>query len=754
MTMSAEIEGVRPSVGASPVPATVKRSALEGTDFPFELLSDIAEAESWRKEVNRPIYHVHKWWAQRLGSVFRAILLGATLPSGADVLEAFYKPGEPCSNLTVLDPFMGSGTTVGEALKLGARAIGRDINPVAEFAVRTALTRYDRRAVAATYEAIETDVGSAIRRLYRAELDDGSPAESLYYFWVKVVGCPSCASAVRLFSTFVFARNAYPGRIPESQILCPACGAINMGRYDANELVCARCATGFDPSHGPARRGTAECPHCGDSFSVVNAVRALTKPPDHEMYAKLVLAADGRKRYLESTAFDRKVYQEAQEAVAGMGDLIPTGTIERGNNTDQALNYGYRSWHQFFNSRQLLALGLLARRIAAVEDGDLRQLFACLFSGTLEFNNMFASYKGEGTGAVRHMFAHHVLKPERTPLEANVWGTPKSSGAFSSLYRSRMVRALDYQAAPFELRLRKGTRGGTEKVFGLSEPMGWSPARSYEEFSSEGSRVYLSVGDSSELDLPDGSVDLVVTDPPFFDNVHYSELADFFYAWHPLLKVTPEGSPLTTRSDHEVQAAAPEVFAERLAGVLRECNRVLRPGGLLVFSYHHSRTEGWASLLHAVHAAGFGVSAAQPVKAEMAGAMPKSQADSPINLDVILVCRRLDQLEARPAIASVLSVAADHARLQIRRFARAGRVLSRNDVRVIFMAQLAVEVSLRRDLDSGLLGDDHAASIELVLDQLFAEAERAGDADLEAPVAYEQGVLIALSSGSSDGPAS
>ena len=58
-----------------------------------------------------------------------------------------------------------------------------------------------------------------------------------------------------------------------------------------------------------------------------------------------------------------------------------------------------------------------------------------LFSGTLEFNNLFASYKGEGTGAVRHMFAHHILKPERTPIEANVWGTPKSSGSFSSLLR-------------------------------------------------------------------------------------------------------------------------------------------------------------------------------------------------------------------------------------------------------------------------------------------------------------------------------
>ena len=64
-----------------------------------------------------------------------------------------------------------------------------------------------------------------------------------------------------------------------------------------------------------------------------------------------------------------------------------------------------------------------------------------ILSGVLEFNNIFASYKGEGTGAVRHMFAHHILKPKRTPIEANLWGTPKSSGSFTNLYRSRLLHA-------------------------------------------------------------------------------------------------------------------------------------------------------------------------------------------------------------------------------------------------------------------------------------------------------------------------
>ena len=141
---------------------------------------------------------------------------------------------------------------------------------------------------------------------------------------------------------------------------------------------------------------------------------------------------------------------------------------------------------------------------------------------------MFASFKGEGTGAVRHMFAHHILKPERVPLEANLWGTPKSSGSFQTMFEGRIRRALDYAEDPFELKVVRGNgRKASEKVYGLSAPLGFDIADSYEEFA-HGLRVHLSCGDSSQTDIPDRSVDAVITDPPFFDNVHYSQLADFF----------------------------------------------------------------------------------------------------------------------------------------------------------------------------------------------------------------------------------
>jgi adenine-specific DNA methylase len=157
----------------------------------------------------------------------------------------------------------------------------------------------------------------------------------------------------------------------------------------------------------------------------------------------------------------------------------------------------------------------------------------------------------------------------------------------------------------------------------LSERVGFEIAATYDEFQA-GKRVYLSCGDSSTTDLPDASVDAVITDPPFFDNVHYSQLADFFHVWQRHVLNRDESLQAeSTRSQGEVQNEDVELFTRRLTGVWAESCRVLKDDGLLVFTYHHSRPEGWRSVLEALMSAGFTITAAHPIKAEMSVAMPK-----------------------------------------------------------------------------------------------------------------------------------
>lgn len=237
------------------------------------------------------------------------------------------------------------------------------------------------------------------------------------------------------------------------------------------------------------------------------------------------------------------------------------------------------------------------------------------------------------------MFSHHILKPERTPLEAHPWGTPQSSGSFSTLLKTRLLRAHEYKTDPVDLVIADGS---VERVTKISRPLGVDLADSWSSFTATTRpAAYVRCQNAAATDLPDGSVDLVVTDPPYMDNVHYAELADFFHAW--LKGMRPyDGYPETdtTRQSGEVQNANPVEFGKAIEAVWREAARVLKPGGILAFTFHQARISGWVQVIESLRRAGFVVTAVQPVKGEMTTSVVKSGAREPSNLDSIVVCRR------------------------------------------------------------------------------------------------------------------
>lgn len=699
------------------------RRLIECDDFPIEFVSELAEMESWRKEVHRPIYHIHKWWANRLGSVFRAILLGSALPESARLADVFYSKHE-FSTLTVFDPFVGSGTTIGEAHKLGFTALGRDINPVACESVRVALGPLERGALLQAFARLSSGVGERIRKLYRTHDDEGQVSDALYYFWVKTLACPACSRLVDLFPTYIFARNAYPDRKPEVRVCCPGCDGIFSADVKDTHVYCSSCHLAFNPQHGPASGALATCQHCRHVFAIAKTAKARGRPPEHRLFAKLVLNSSDKKLYLPIAPEDRHAYQRCSEELAHSNIPLPSLELAEGYNTRQVLNYGYHSWREFFNDRQLLALGWLHQAILELPDQAVRAAMLTTFSGALEFNNMFTSYKGEGTGAIRHMFAHHILKPERVPIEGNVWGTSKSSGAFATLFRSRLLRAIEYRNAPFEVAV-EWVNGHKEskRVYGASSAFtGKVSTRWPPKTMKRG--IFLSCGSSAATCLMAKTVDLVITDPPFFDNVHYSELADFFFAWQRL-----EPSPFTqdrptTRHSEDVQDVSVEQFAAKLRAVFLECCRVLKDDGLMVFSYHHSRADGWTALAHAVLEAGLSFVNCHPVKAEMSVAAPKSQAKEPIQLDVILVCRKQPADErGQQSLDAALERAVIHAKDKAARLQGSGLSLSANDRRVILIGQFLVEVCPGRS----------AAQLCDVLRETMTEIDRAALRLLEFP---------------------
>lgn len=699
--------------------------------------------ESWRKEVHRPIYHLHKWWAKRLGSVFRGILLGSALPDSENLAEAFYQPHD-FTGLTVFDPFMGSGTTIGEAHKLGFTALGRDINPVACESVRVSLGPLDRDALLKAFAQLSAGVGERIRALYQTTDGEGHVCDALYYFWVKTLPCPACASSVDLFPSYIFVRNAYPDRKPEVLVVCPECAGLLAADVNDERSQCPHCQHRFDLHSGPASGASATCRKCQHVFPIAKTAKASGHPPAHRMFAKLILNASGDKLYLPATRQDELVYQRCSEELKRSQLPLPTLELKDGYNTRQVMNYAYRSWREFFNDRQLLALGWLHAAILKLPDDAARAALRTIFSGVLEFNNMFASYKGEGTGAIRHMFAHHILKPERVPIEGNVWGTSKSSGAFSTLFKSRLLRAIEYHAAPFELAIER-TNGSSKgrRVFGGSASFTGRVETKWPPSPKPAHRaIHLSCGSSASTGLPGASVDLVVTDPPFFDNVHYSELADFFFAWQQLSHSPFVGQRLTTRHAEEVQDTSAEQFAAKLRAVFAECRRVLRPDGLLVFTYHHSRMDGWTSLADAVVGAGFSLINCHPVRSEMSGAAPKSQAKEPIQLDIVLVCRKQTadlRNRADPKCAFQRSV--EHATSKASRLRECGLTLSANDRRVILISQFLVETCAGRSAEQ--LSDALSANLT-DLDLAAMRLLESPTAQLAKPAKRDERQLVLL----------
>lgn len=214
-------------------PEFVRRAIEEG--FPIVEINRLAEPE---RNAFKPIYQMHKWFARRASCVFRAILLAALKPAGTDIMEEFYKDHtyDPDTHgKLILDPFMGGGTTVVEALRLGCKVIGIDLNPVAWFIVKTEVEPVDLDELRAAFHRLAarlTTSGKPLRKEllshYKTECPAcGNPdADIIYVFWVKSAICTDakCRKQVPLFPNYLVAQKTpsvrYRGDVRCSNVRC------------------------------------------------------------------------------------------------------------------------------------------------------------------------------------------------------------------------------------------------------------------------------------------------------------------------------------------------------------------------------------------------------------------------------------------------------------------------------------------------------------------------------------------------------
>jgi putative DNA methylase len=604
--------------------------------FDILLVAALALKEKQIQQNYRPIIAVHKWFARRPGTLFRGLVLSefGNRPLSESFFEANDFPGK-----TVADPFMGGGTPLLEANRVGCDVLGFDINPMAAWIVREEIQHLDLKAYRLAADTLIENLTAEIGTAYRTDCpiygDSDVPVK--YFLWVKTLDCEQCGHEFDLFPGYLLADDT---RHPHHVLICASCGELNETDDIKNPGPCWHCATPLT-NQGPARRNRCACPHCG----YVNAYpRREAGPPRHRMFAVEYYnphrKGGHRGRFFKKpTAEDIARYESAAASWRALSpSFIPEQKILPGDETDRLHRWGYSRYRDLFNERQLLGLELSCRHIAAVQNERVHHALATNLSDLLRYQNMLCRYD---TMALKSLdiFSVHGFPVGLLQCESNLLGIVNGnrvnvgSGGWTNII-DKYEKAKRYCDEPFEVQ----NGGGRKTVIPIKGE--WIGERLNDSRS-----VKIHCASSTTLQLAPASLDAVFTDPPYFGNVQYSELMDFCYVWLRRLvgKEAKGFDQESTRSPHELtgnitQARGLDHFADGLAAVYDAMAHALKPGAPLAFTFHHNRIEAYHAVGVAILDAGLICYATLPCPAEMGGSIHIHGTGSSI-VDTVFVCR-------------------------------------------------------------------------------------------------------------------
>lgn len=345
--------------------------------------------------------------------------------------------------------------------------------------------------------------------------------------------------------------------------------------------------------------------------------------------------------------------------------FVPEDSIPSGDETNRLHRWGYRYYREMFNSRQVLGLEMAARFISKITDERVRGALSTNLSDLLRYQNMLCRYDAMALKSL-DIFSVHGFPVGLIQCESNMLGIvdPEKgiivgSGGWINII-DKFKKAKAYCDAPFEVRY-KGRRKETVPIHGE-----WIGDYRKEARNEERRRIELFCGDAAESDLPENSLDAVLTDPPYFGNVQYAELMDFCYVWLRRLVAKDEPSafmqPSTRRPEeltvNEDMGRGREHFTRGLSAAFRKMARALKPGAPLAFTYHHNDIAAYSPVAVAILDAGLICTASIPCPAEMGASIHINGTGSSI-IDTVFVCRstgRIPKLKLAltPAEVSVL----------------------------------------------------------------------------------------------------
>jgi putative DNA methylase len=398
---------------------------------------------------------------------------------------------------------------------------------------------------------------------------------------------------------------------------------------------------------------------CGSQWDVREAMKKSKKSGPVAMYAiqgycpacdKAGIAYSGRFFDVANpTAYDSAYCEWERRKGADLATFWPRSEVPYGFMTSIMQggipNHGFTHWWTMFNPKQHLVLTQLLRSIIADNafDWETKEVVLGAYQQYLRNQNLFCIWNPQ-RDTLEPMFSNNNYHPKATMVENCVFAN-LGRGNWASA-TANMQEGHEWKQNPWEtvsvIELKKVDAATANQVKGQSEKA--NPGDLMPKCGD------LTCRSSSDLqNIPDGSVDLVITDPPFGGLLHYSELADFFYVW--LRLVLKDQYPGVFSAEHTPKSLeavanrarnpddADAFYQKLLTQCWREAGRILKPSGILAFTFHHSEDEPWVAVLESLFDAGFYLEATYPIRSDETKGDGEFGAKT-IEYDIIHVCRK------------------------------------------------------------------------------------------------------------------
>lgn len=616
---------------------------LESGKIPIAKIAELTIRES---HFSNPVYGVHRWFARRSGSEFRSILAGLSLSkSESEKFWGTYYNHIPLDGAIVLDPFAGGGTSLIEASHCNAYVIGYDIDPIATFISKFELEAPTYEFNEEAIKAICTPIINKVSNFHKTYIEGVGEREILHHFWVECRDCENCGENFEVHPHYQLAYNKEKNI---QWVFCRECHEIHELPLECKELCC-ECGTKTKILEGSLSKGKVRCPFCKNVTALSNKDICSVKQPKWKLFAQEYIdysASRVTRHFKKATDKDKKIYEQASQVLneieANEGPFAPQRYIPSYGRLDQRpIIHGFKKYRDLFNERQLLHLTLLGKAILQLDDDIQKKIFSLAFSEHLTTNCMYTAY-AFGYRRVSPMFSIHSYRHITRPTELNPWLDGIGRGTFPNTLR-KVKRAINFSKVP-------SVFGFDGKYTPIPHELSNLKNNSQKNLSylvSKPGKGMIVNKSSEKLDnIPNNSVDLILTDPPYFDNLNYSELSDFYLSWHQVLSVAEpsysnleKSSPISENlavTKHSDDAIAD--YQSNLQRIFNECYRVVKENGIFVFTYHHKSAIAWCKLGESLIQSGFKCTAVIPLRGEGNGGLHSHSGT--IKWDAVFVCRK------------------------------------------------------------------------------------------------------------------